>query len=136
MKFPYVNDWGFFMPIIPVTLRRGESSVRAEALVDSGAASCIFNAQFATALGIVDIEAGAQVQFQGISGGPLNGFVHTVTLEIGGNRFHDVDIAFSREMPDNAVNILGQEGFFELFPVKFTLRKQEIELMAGGGSKA
>ena len=53
-----------------------------------------------------------------------------MTLEVGGNRFHDVIVAFSREMPDNAVNILGQEGFFGLFPVKFTLRKHEIELMA------
>lgn len=130
MKFPYVIAWGFFMPLIPVRLRRGDSSVQAEALVDSGAASCIFNAQFAAALGIANVEEGAKVQFQGISGNPLDGYLHSVTLEIGGNRFHNVEIAFSRAMPDNAANILGQEGFFDLFPVKFTRRKREIELMA------
>jgi hypothetical protein len=35
-------------------------------------------------------------------------------------------------MPDNAVNILGQEGFFDLFPTKFTFGKKEIGLMNGG----
>lgn len=69
------------------------------------------------------------MQFEGVSGHRLTGYRHEITLEIGGNRFANVPIAFSRGMPDNAVNILGQQGFFEICPVKFTYRKKEIELM-------
>src|SRR5437762_1542582 len=65
------------------------------------------------------------------SGKTMPGYLHAVTLEVGGNRVHRVPIAFSREMPDNAVNILGQRGFFELFPIKFTYAKKEIEIMSG-----
>ncbi len=41
------------MPVIPVTLSRGDRCIVTEALVDSGAASCIFDAQFARLVGIV-----------------------------------------------------------------------------------
>ncbi len=116
------------MPIIPVTLNRGESYIVTEALIDSGAASCIFDAQFAEALGIMEIEDGVKTIFEGVSGHILIGFRHNVTLLVGGRRFHNVHIAFSHDMPDNAVNILGQQGFFELFPIKFTLSKKEIDI--------
>jgi hypothetical protein len=43
------------MPVIPVTLMRGDRAIAVEALVDSGAASCIFDAQLASALGIADL---------------------------------------------------------------------------------
>ena len=61
----------------------------------------------------------------------VTGYQHDVTLEVGGNRFHEVPIAFTRDMPDNAVNILGQQGFFEIFPIKFTYRIKEIDLVMG-----
>jgi len=132
MKFPYVNLGNYFMPIIPVTLSNGDSSIVTEALVDSGAARCIFDAQFANAIGIADLETGRRMEFEGLSGDTVLGYCHDVTLEVGGNRFHEVSIAFSRDMPDNAVNILGQQGFFDLFPIKFTLSKREIKLLTRG----
>jgi hypothetical protein len=132
MKFRYVNFGDHFMPIIPVTLSNGDSSIVTEALVDSGASRCIFDAQFAEVIGIQNIEAtGTPMELEGLSGDTVIGYAHDVTLEVGGNRFHKVSIAFSHEMPDNALNILGQQGFFDLFPIKFTLRKREIDLMAG-----
>lgn len=131
MKFPYVNMGTYHMPIIPVTLSNGDSSIVTEALVDSGAARCIFDAEFAGALGISDVESGDPMEFEGVSGDTVIGYCHDVTLAVGGNRFHNVGIAFSPDMPDNAVNILGQQGFFDLFPIKFTLSKREIHLMAG-----
>ena len=66
-----------------------------------------------------------------MSGHRLKGYRHQVTLDVGGNRFANVTIAFSAYMPENAVNILGQQGFFDLFPIKFTYRKRVIELMSG-----
>lgn len=120
------------MPIIPVILSRGDRCIVTEALVDSGAASCIFDAQFAGALGIDDIEQdGIQIKFEGVSGHLLIGYRHTITLEIGGRKFVHISIAFSHDMPDNAVNILGQMGFFEICPIKFSYQKKEIDVMTG-----
>jgi Aspartyl protease len=136
MKFPYVEFRGSLTPIIPVALYSGHVCIRTEALVDSGAGKCIFDVQFANALGIDRIDDGIEIEFEAVSGHRLVGYQHTVDLSVGGNRFYGVDVAFSRDMPDNAVNILGQEGFFDLFPIKFTLRKREIELMAGSAPQS
>lgn len=133
MKFPYARYSSYYMPIIPVTLSRGDRCIVTEALVDSGAASSLFDAQFAEALGIHDlVESGVEVLFEGVSGHTLVGYQHDVTLEVGGERFPDVTLAFCRGMPDNAVNILGQQGFFEICPIKFTYRLKEIDIMTDG----
>jgi Aspartyl protease len=132
MKFPYAQYGNSYMPVIPVTISRGEQSFVTEALVDSGAASSMFDAEIAGLLGITDLENdGIRLEFEGVSGHRVVGYQHDVTLEVGGNRFHAVPIAFTRDMPDNAVNILGQQGFFEIFPIKFTYRIKEIDLMMG-----
>ena len=132
MKFPYARYQSYYMPIIPLTLSREDRFIVTEALVDSGAASSVFDAQFAEALGITDVRNGTKVIFEGVSGHQLAGYEHDVTIEVGGNRFANVTLAFCADMPDNAVNILGQQGFFDLFPIKFMYRLKEIELMADG----
>lgn len=58
MKFPYEQIGSYHMPVIPVTISVGERCIVTEALIDSGAASCIFDAQIAEAIGILDIEGG------------------------------------------------------------------------------
>lgn len=131
MKFPYVKIGNFYKPIIPLFLCRCDVRMHTMALVDSGADSCIFDAQFAAALDIEELEDGIQADFESVSGHVLHAFFHEVDLEIGGNRLPNVSIAFSREMPDNAMNILGQQGFFGICPIKFTYTKREIELMTG-----
>jgi hypothetical protein len=111
MKFPYARYSSYYMPIIPVTLSRGDRRIVTEALVDSGAASSLFDVQFAEALGMHDlIENGIEVLFEGVSGHTLVGYQHDMTLEIGGYRVPNVTIAFCRGMPDNAVNILGNRA--------------------------
>jgi len=130
VKFPYVQVRGFYMPIIPVVLRRGDATIASMALVDSGAAKCIFDAQYAEALGIADVEAGNPVKFEGVTGATFVGYQHEVSLIVGGNSFANVLITFAEGMPDNAAGILGQDGFFDLFPIKFTYSKHQIELMA------
>jgi hypothetical protein len=131
MKFPYVNYGEYSMPIIPVTLSIGDHCIVTEALIDSGAASCIFDVQFAHALGISTIESGQKIIFEGVSGHRLIGYSHTITIEVGGHRLGDIDVSFSSDMPDNATNILGQQGFFQICPIKFTYRIREIDVMTG-----
>lgn len=40
-----------------------------------------------------------------------------------------IPVAFTADMPDNAVNNLGQGGFFELCPIKFSYQQKEIDIM-------
>lgn len=119
------------MPIIPVTVSLGRRFVVTEALVDSGAGRSIFDAQFARELGIAVVESGKRAHFEGVTGHRLTAYCHDVTLIIGGNDFSHVCVAFCDDMPDNAMNILGQEDFFSMFPIKFTFRKKEVTLMSG-----
>ncbi len=130
MKFPYVQVREFCMPIIPIVLQRGDTTVASTAFVDSGAGECTIDVQYAAALGIEDLETGAPVEFEGVTGATFVGYDHEVTLVLGGHAFANVPITFARGMPDNAAGILGQEGFFDLFPIKFTYSKHQIELMA------
>lgn len=116
------------MPVIPITLGRGDRYVVTEALIDSGSANSIFNAQFAKALGISNIQTGARMVFEGISGHRIAGHRHSVNLIVGGKRIPHVMIAFSDTLPDNSVNILGQEGFFDVFSITFNYRKKEIDV--------
>ncbi len=133
MKFEYPKIEGFYQPIIPVTLRRHELMIGAQALVDSGAHRSIFDAQYAEHLGIDDVTSGIETQFSGITGDRLVGYQHDVTLEIGGNRFGPLSIAFSYDIPPGQwYDILGQEDFFTLFPIKFSRSKKQIHLMYGG----
>lgn len=71
------------------------------------------------------------IEFEGVSGHRIIGHRHDITLEIGGHRFSKFPVAFTAGMPDNAVNILGQQGFFELCPIKFSYQQREIDIMLG-----
>ena len=128
MKFPYVKIHGDYEPIIPLELCGNGRSISTDALVDSGADASLFHATYAEEIGIDDIKDGPQLPFYGISGAPVRGYVHDVEIEIGGNRFGPIGIAFSRDLSPDAFNILGQRDFFALFPVKFTYSKLEIKL--------
>ena len=136
MKFPYVQYGADYLPIIPVVLSRGDACIATEALVDSGASGCIFDAQFADVLGIDDIEEGVtQVEFESVTGHRLTPFWHELVLEVAGRKIGPCAVAFSRHMPDNAVNILGQLGFFEHFPVTLTYSKKSVEIHDAGNRR-
>ena len=132
MKFPYVKIRGLYHPIIPVTLYCNGRSSATDALVDSGANASIFHAAYAEDLGIDNVEDGSLVEFVGISGAPVRGYRHEVSLEVGGSSFANLSIAFSDDLSPDSFNILGQEEFFALFPIKFTFSKREITLMGAG----
>jgi len=136
MKFPYAKINGKFQPIIPIDLRANELEVRTVALVDSGADASLFHADFAAELGIESIEEGEYMEFNGISGAPLRAYHHEIRLVVGGHEFADFGIAFSNDISPDSFNILGQADFFALFPVKFTYRKREINLMSSSKDAA
>jgi hypothetical protein len=135
MKFPYAKIEGHYKPIIDLVLHRDARFIRTDALVDSGADASLFHAAYPQELAIENLEDGPEVSFFGISGAPLRAYAHEVTIELGGNRFGPVQIAFSHDLSPDWFNILGQKDFFSLFPVKFTYNKQEIHLMSAGSDE-
>jgi len=131
-KFSLSNKSDFFgaaifKPIIPVKIFYGEQALKYDALVDSGADFCIFDAEVGEYLGI-DIRSGRKEKFGGIQ--ELRGavaYLHKIDLNIGGWDYRTI-ISFSYDIAKRGFGILGQKGFFDIFIVKFDLKKELIEL--------
>lgn len=114
-------------PIIPIEISVGTLSVGYAALIDSGADMCIFDAGIGESLGLT-ITSGISVEFGGIQErGGAKAYLHDVTLTIGGYKI-DTRVGFSYEIAKHGYAILGQKGFFDIFVVKFDLKKEVVEL--------
>lgn len=114
-------------PILPVEIEHEGRSVQYEALVDSGADPCIFDAEVGEYVGL-NVRSGSRITFGGIQErGGATAYVHSVRLRVGGHA-HAVPVGFSYDIAKQGFGVLGQKGFFDLFVVKFDLRKEEIEL--------
>lgn len=133
MKFSYLkiptNDtkrkW-IARPIIQVVLTSPQKSVIADALIDSGADKCLFNSELAEELGLV-LENGEAEYFGGIEGGKIKCFVHKIQLQILGlDKKIEVSAGFIEDLKVSA--ILGQEGFFDAFKIKFEKDHNCIEI--------
>jgi hypothetical protein len=72
-----------FYPLLRVFLRHEVNVSNVLALVDSGAADCVFPASIAELLG-VDIGSGQQHQFHGFDNRLVAGFVHKLHLQVAG----------------------------------------------------
>jgi hypothetical protein len=127
MKFKYKRySKEIIRPVIPIEISYNGREIAYEALVDSGADACIFDAQLGEALGI-NISAGEENRVSGITGALESYFVHPVTIRVGGFSF-DIEAGFLPNIAKMGYGIIGQKGFFDLFIVKFDYKKEEIEL--------
>jgi hypothetical protein len=75
----------------------------------------------------LDIKAGLQLTFYGTSGEPQKVYFHKIKFKIGGHE-HFAKVGFSYEMENLAYGILGQDGFFDRWNIKFEYQKENIEL--------
>ena len=129
MKFRYKRYGpGILRPVIPIRIRFQNRSVGYEVLVDSGADSCIFDAQIADILGI-ELAAGDRRMVAGITGVQRPYFTHPVTIGVGERAF-EIVAGFLPDMPPLGYGVVGQHGFFDHFIVRFDLGREEIELTA------
>lgn len=104
-----------------------EKSIRYYALIDSGADINIFHGEIADLLGI-DLKSGKHGQVSGVTHGETQVYyVHRVTISVGGWKY-ETDVAFMPTLSQNGHGLLGQNGFFNLFTVKFDYSKQDIEI--------
>lgn len=126
-RFKYVKIGPFLRPIIPITLRNEKTSFDYLALIDSGADFNMFHGELAEILGI-DLKNLKTSQFGGIKK-DAQGVGYYSAIEIGlKNQFFNTPVIFSNDISDKGYGILGQQGFFNLFKVKFDFMAKSIQL--------
>ena len=132
MKFPYTKTpstdprkpW-FGRPMVSVILSHAESTTVA-ALVDSGADRSLFDAEVGKDIGL-DVESGEVEYFGGIGGNRVEAFVHKVKLQIVEiEKVVEVPVGFVENL--GVSGILGQEGFFDAFRIKFEKDHDTFEI--------
>ena len=127
MKFPFVElrrtpspafpeATTTLQPQIPIIVRNDVKKFQIFALVDSGAACCIFPQNLGLGLGI-DVEKGPTQRIGGLGGKVIVAHFHHVTLELGKYVWRAY-VGFS---PDElgTSSLLGLKGFFSQFKITF-----------------
>lgn len=126
MKYPYKKlSPEISRPIIPIGISYGKESVNTFALIDSGADICLFGKQFAEILKL-PLRLGTYNGITGISGKKQHGYVHRITLTVGGWNF-EIDATFLSD-ENLPTPLLGQKGFFDKFRVTFDYAANEVDI--------
>ncbi|HEY4478284.1 MAG TPA: aspartyl protease family protein [Candidatus Paceibacterota bacterium] len=130
MKFRYKRYGTIFRPVIPVILKNKDKSIGYHVLVDSGADMCLFHAEIAELIGI-EVKKGEAKEVFGIGGKASIYYLHNIIIEVGGWTY-EIEVGFMPEVSGRSIpyGVVGQNGFFDNFIVKFDLLKEEVELKA------
>jgi hypothetical protein len=99
---------------IALPVENSPRSKRFDAIIDSGAASCLFHAGIGRSIGL-EIEKGEMAETQGVAG-PSAIFLHDIFLYAPGGII-STRAGFSDALP--IAGLLGMSGFFENFKVLF-----------------
>ncbi|SRR5258708_24097803 len=128
MKFNYKKySPTIFRPVIPIILEHRGVKVGYEVLVDSGADLNILDAEIADILGI-NLISGEKSEVSGITGSSEPFYIHRITLIVGGCKCENIRVGFLKNIGQYGYGVVGQNGFFDLFTIKFDLLKKEIEI--------
>jgi hypothetical protein len=89
------------------------------ALIDSGADDCIFPASFGRQLGL-DIQTGRHYPFGGAGSVNLDAYFFDIQIAIPGiRRSYNLAVGFTEALEPQGCGLLGQNGFFDRFSVRF-----------------
>lgn len=132
MKFRYkrlpdnVDPKGYSThPLIQVRLSYGHKALNLRALIDSGAADCLFHKSVGLALGI-DVESGAPKTYTGIASQSVTGHVHPLKLQVQGfSEWIHVEAGF---IDSDVIPLLGQSGFFDNYQILFERYRGRFEV--------
>ncbi len=122
LKHPFSSKPFILRPIIQVSLRYKNQSLRYEALIDSGADLNIFPDEIAERLGI-PLKNANKISFTGIEGKAIWGFKSDIELEVG-----NVKVKSKAVFAPVGGGVLGQYGFFDTGQINFDLKSKEIEI--------
>lgn len=133
MRFPYVKiptsdptkKW-ISRPMISVILSGPAKSVIVDALIDSGADKSLFHIDLAKEIGL-DLSEGKREIFSGAEGGQIDSFVHKIQIQVIGLE-ERIEIPAGFTDCPGVFAILGQEGFFDAFQIKFEKANSIVEI--------
>lgn len=127
-KFSYVKAGIWYRPVISVTLKYKKIEFNYLALLDSGADFNIFHGDVAKILKIDLSKVKNTMQFGGIKQG-ARGLGYFTAIDVGiENEFKNTPVVFSNDISQNGYGILGQQGFFNNYKIKFDYTKKNILL--------
>lgn len=113
-------------PVIPIQLDTPKGKIEYLALIDSGADYCLFHASIGELMGI-KIKSGKTLTFRGTSGAIQKAYFHRITFKISNENCTTI-VGFSYDLEKLAFGLLGQDGFFDKWIVKFDYHLGEIDL--------
>lgn len=127
-KIPSIKKSGGpnLRPMAVTILHGPKGSWEGPALIDSGADLSIFDLRIANSLGL-DLSLATTVSLGGIGKGNLRVLIVNVTLQIRGLE-KKVRIPLGLVVSPTTPNLLGQEGFFDNFVIKFDRAHDIIEI--------
>lgn len=123
---PFPHKKSALRPVVQIDLDTPNGSFGYLVLIDSGADYCIFHASVGELLGLT-IKKGVPLTFYGTSGEPQHAYFHKITFKLGGYK-HTCEVGFSYDMEKLAYGLLGQDGFFNKWSIKFEYHKENVEL--------
>jgi hypothetical protein len=121
-------------PVISVRLRYKDTLVHVLALIDSGADCCYFHESIGRILGI-DVRSGREDTVKSLSSQPIPVYVHTVQLILQDEPTIDLEVGFIESDLLADGGLLGQQGFFDEFDVRFQRWQDSIDITRKKGWK-
>ncbi len=112
-------------PYTPVWLEYAGQRIFTNGLIDSGADGALFNAAYASYLGI-DVEAGAHARAHGVGSGAIDVWRHELFLIVLGKRFA-ASVDFAHDWGPE-FGLLGMRDLFHHFAIAFEERDQQVLL--------
>lgn len=133
MKFPYSKlpshnpnlKW-IVRPYILLKIIGPKRFWEGYGLIDSGADRCLFNSKIAEDIGL-DLNEDDSENFAGIEGGSIKAILQKVKLQVIGMS-EEIEVAAGFVRSPGVAAILGQDGFFDAFRIKFEKDHGIIEI--------
>ncbi len=126
IKNPDFKRKSSLRPVIQIDFETKNDNFGYLVLIDSGADFCVFHAEIGEKLEL-DVLKGDELTFYGTSGQAQKAYFHNISFRIGGH-LHNAYVGFSYEMKSLAYGILGQNGFFDKWVIKFEYSKENVEI--------
>lgn len=114
-------------PIIEIIVFKGTKFASYPVLIDSGADYNIFHSGLLLALG-GNLTSGNKRTVVGLRDQPLKGYEHKLDLKLPGGKKFEAKAIFSNQISNHAFGVVGQEGFFDKFKVKFDYKSKRITI--------
>jgi predicted aspartyl protease len=124
MRLPYLKFRGRLLPIVSIWMKGLQEGVEFKALVDSGAAYSVFQAEMAEILDL-RLEQGKENYVCVGDGSMIKVYLHRIPVKLAGQEFEAL-IGFSRRL-GIGFNIIGRLDIFDSFKICFDESEAIVE---------